>query len=59
MLAGYNGYADCARLLLDAGADKNAKANVRSSAGCCKLALLCGGGDDDVLFFENAFRLHF
>jgi hypothetical protein len=24
-----NGHADCARLLLDAGADKNAKNNVR------------------------------
>ena len=31
--AGYNGHADCVRLLLDAGADKNAKANVRASAG--------------------------
>ena len=33
MCAGYSGQADCARLLLDAGADKNAKANVRASAG--------------------------
>ncbi len=28
--AGYKGHADCARLLLDAGADKNAKDKVRA-----------------------------
>ena len=31
--AAHYGRADCARLLLDAGADKNAKANVRARAG--------------------------
>ena len=31
--AGYNGHADCARLLLDAGADKNAANKVRARAG--------------------------
>ncbi len=30
--AAMNGHVDCARLLLDAGADKNAKNNVRASA---------------------------
>ncbi len=32
--AAMEGHADCARLLLDAGADKNAANNVRASAGC-------------------------
>ena len=31
--AAEEGHADCVRLLLDAGADKNAKDNVRASAG--------------------------
>ncbi len=31
--AATNGHADCARLLLDAGADANAADNVRASAG--------------------------
>ena len=31
--AARDGHADCARLLLDAGADANAKMNVRASAG--------------------------
>ncbi len=31
--AAMKGHADCARLLLEAGADTNAKANVRASAG--------------------------
>ncbi len=31
--AGFSGRVDCARLLLDAGADSNAKDNVRASAG--------------------------
>ena len=36
--AARNGHADCARLLLNAGADKEAKNNVRSStgAGVCR-----------------------
>ena len=33
MLAAEKDHADCARLLLDAGADKNAKDEVRASAG--------------------------
>ncbi len=33
MKASAKGHAECARLLLDAGADKEAKANVRASAG--------------------------
>ncbi len=33
MRAARLGHADCARLLLDAGADKNAKGEVRASAG--------------------------
>jgi hypothetical protein len=33
MNAASGGHADCARLLLDAGADKNATDNVRASAG--------------------------
>ena len=36
--AGYKGHADCALLLLDAGADKEAKSNVRAS----RLAALVG-----------------
>ena len=31
-LAAFEGHADCARLLLDAGADMNAKDDVRASA---------------------------
>jgi hypothetical protein len=31
--AAEKGHADCARLLLDAGADKNAKTNVRACVG--------------------------
>ena len=41
--AAEKGHSDCARLLLDAGADKNAKCNVRASAGvgvCGVLALM-------------------
>ena len=33
ILAAINGHAECARLLLDAGADTNAKDMVRASAG--------------------------
>ncbi len=43
--AGWHGHLDCARLLLDAGADKNAMANVRAirlAAG----ALLVGVVDE-------------
>ncbi len=44
--AARNGHADCARLLLHAGADKNAKNNVRARArwvgpvGCCGMTVL-------------------
>ena len=48
--AAHEGHADCARLLLDAGADKEAKDPVRARAGfasepCCvqRWALLRGG----------------
>ena len=33
--AAMHGKTDCARLLLDAGADTNATDEVRASAGCC------------------------
>ena len=48
--AAVTGYADCARLLLDAGADKNATDQVRARAGrwygggnveCCMRAFSC------------------
>ena len=42
IVAGFHGHADCARLLLDAGADKDAKDEVRERAGggaCGALAL--------------------
>ncbi len=35
LLTAANGHADCARLLLDAGADKEVGANVRARAGRC------------------------
>ena len=41
--AAENGRMDCARLLLDAGADKNAKSNVRASAVCMRALLFFGG----------------
>jgi hypothetical protein len=42
ILAGYKGHADCARLLLDAGADKNAVDNVRARAGLVGRVGCCG-----------------
>jgi hypothetical protein len=39
MRAADNGHADCVRLLIDAGADKDAKDNVRVSR--CSAAVLC------------------
>ena len=44
--AAVKGYADCVRLLLDAGADKEAKNVVRASAG----VVACGGVGKQVLF---------
>ena len=41
--AAVSGRTDCARLLLDAGADKNAKSNVRASAVCMRALLFFGG----------------
>jgi hypothetical protein len=35
MCAADHGHADCARLLIDIGADKEAKTTVRSSRGVC------------------------
>ena len=40
--AGFNGHADCARLLLDAGADKTAANKVRMSVGGCVRAFWRG-----------------
>ena len=41
--AACGGHADCARLLLDAGADKNAKDRVRASARCWRVGVgTCG-----------------
>ncbi len=39
MRAAIEGHADCVRLLLDAGADKDARHNVRMSVG-----VVCGSG---------------
>ncbi len=58
ILTGWNGLADCARLLLDAGADKNAKGEVRASAGFDVRDIVGGGGDGLVLMVE-ACHLHF
>jgi hypothetical protein len=46
MLAAMRGDVDCARLLLDAGAKKNAKDNVRASRFACGAFLRGGVGDD-------------
>ena len=45
MHAGYNGRADCARLLLAAGADTNAKDVVRARAG-----VACGALENKCCF---------
>ena len=40
--AGWNGHEDCARLLLDAGADKEAKASVRGrSRSASSIVCVC------------------
>jgi ankyrin repeat protein len=41
MWAAWNDHADCARLLLDAGADMNAQANVRASTLIFFFIFLC------------------
>ena len=46
--AATNGHTDCARLLLNAGADKNAKSNVRVESFCCVCSLTC-------MLFESHF----
>ena len=56
ILTASHGRADCARLLLDAGADKNAVDEVRASAGG-GVRWRCGGGGG--LVFEDACHLHF
>ena len=54
--AAANGHADCARLLLDAGADKEAKCNVR----VLRVYLWRrGGGDNDGLVCVEACRFDF
>jgi hypothetical protein len=51
MPAASNGHADCARLLLDAGADKEAKDKVRDSADsvrvCLRAHVLCWWDGDE------------
>ncbi len=42
--AGYKGHKECARLLLDAGADKNAKNNVRALVLCDFVLFVLFGG---------------
>ena len=51
MYAAWKGHADCARLLIDAGADKDAKSNVRAAiyrypafceCTCCVLLMFIG-----------------
>ena len=52
MFAAENGHADCARLLLDAGADKVAKDNVRASAG-----VACGAvGEGETVAMDWSVR---
>jgi ankyrin repeat protein len=50
--AAREGHADCVRLLLDAGADKNAQDTVRNrvvaSLGVCKSRVRLCDGDDSV-----------
>ncbi len=52
MFAAMEGHADCARLLLDAGADKDAKDIVRASAG-----VACGAlGEGEVVAIDWSVR---
>ncbi len=53
--AGYNGQTVCVRLLLDAGADTEAKDRVRVSAGAGGGV---GGGGGDGLVSEAVCHLH-
>ena len=54
--AAHNGCADCARLLLDAGADKNATSDVRASRFAC--GLIVWGFVDEMVCVE-AHHFHF
>ena len=59
--AAERGHADCVRLLLDAGADKNVKTEVRARAGVCGAG--CGeldasGDGVDGMFPEQVCDLH-
>ena len=56
--AAANGHADCARLLLDAGADKNTADVVRRRVQCARRHWHCGGGDERLLC-EALCHLHF
>ncbi len=55
MCAAENGHADCVRLMLDAGADKNAVDEVRASAACLACGPCCAG-DGDGLVCERRRR---
>ncbi len=60
MFAAQYGHADCARLLLDAGADTNAQDKVRARAGVCASAFLRRRwGDDDGLLLCASVPLNF
>jgi hypothetical protein len=48
-MAANSGHADCARLLLDAGADKEAKAPVRASACECGFGGACRFRGDGIV----------
>ncbi len=51
MLAALEGHADCARLLLGAGADANAKTKVRVCVPVlCVVLVAWGGGDEHICF---------
>jgi hypothetical protein len=61
MKAAEKGHADFARLLLDAGADTEAKTNVRASAGAGVACESCCSGRcvDWWLMFNEMFHFHF
>ncbi len=60
MYAAEKGHADCARLLLNAGAYKNATDEVRASAGCGMWTRLGVRDDTDVgMWCEETCHLHF
>jgi hypothetical protein len=60
MWAAEDGHADCARLLLDAGADKDAKDVVRASVICVRSNLLESDSSDwccSWWFFSHVMRI--